>query len=182
MDAGDALGIVRDLRGPSASSPVRYATVISVPAPGRAVIRPSNAVATDGSQDLSAASLIGSALRVGAVVRIDVWRGDVLILGAVGVDDYPGQPYAQALVTGIAPLAAASAGTVTISWPAGRFSVPPGCIPAITGGSTRCYCMVTANSTSSVTVTVVERDLADITANVNVAVHGIQMTSTNATG
>lgn len=72
-----------------APAPIRYATVISTsPLAGTAVVRPSNATATDGSQDLTANLMSPTLPQVGAVVRIDVNQGDVLVLGTVGPDTF----------------------------------------------------------------------------------------------
>jgi hypothetical protein len=90
--------------------------------------------------------------------------------------------HAQAFVTGTARLSNANSATITITWPAGRFSVAPGCGPSIRT-TTALYTIASCIATSSsVTVTVRRIDGAMVTASIAVGVIGIQMTPTSGTG
>lgn len=179
-DAGATLG--RELRRPRIQVPTRYATVISVtPATGTATVRPSTASLTDGSQDIPAKYLSATAPAVGALVRLEVYQGDVLIIGAVGVDDYPGQPFAQAVgQQSITCTAALNSGLVAITFPAGRFTVAPRVVATVEDTTVGAWAVASSITNLGANLTLHLR--ASGTSTRAVTWHALQMTSTTANG
>jgi hypothetical protein len=172
----------RELRQERRQNPVRFATVVSVDlGTGVATVRPSTASATDGSQDIPARYL-SAAPAVGAVVRLEVYQGDVLILGAVGVDDYPGQPFAYAAGQVTVTVSGGSvSGTQAVAFPAGRFTVAP--LVVISGSGTTSFVGSTSGvSTSGFTATARHMDNTTGGGSPVLTWHAIQMTSTTAAG
>ena len=166
------------------AAPIRYAVVISTnPSVGTVVVRPSNATATDGSQDITARFLMNVPPGVGTVVRIEVSQGDVLVLGSPGLDAYPADPFAVSAGQINVVITAATQGSAAVSFPAGRFTQPP----IVTFGvdnaasavvfSTR---MSGAPTTSGFTAVVNASSAVSITY--PVAWIAVQMTSTTAAG
>lgn len=180
-DLGAILG--RELRRPRVQMPTRYATVISVsPSTGTATVRPSTASATDGSQDIAAKYLSATAPAVGANVRLEVYQGDVLIVGAVGVDDYPAQPYAVAADAKTVTVTAAASATLAVSFlDADRFTVAP--IVTLTAVGTSFWVPFASGITATgFTITVRHIDGTVTTASPTVHYVATQMTSTTAAG
>lgn len=181
-----ATRLAAELATPRAVTLVRYATVISTaPAAGTAVVRPSHATATDGSQDITARYLMPSAPLVGAAVRIEAHQGDVIILGAPAVDTLPATPFAMASGFVTVTLTAATTATNTGTYPTGRFTVAP--LVQLTklsaaGAAALLIPMMTANSPTGLTVGL--WDAASVARTVAVNVHwtAVQMTSTSAAG
>jgi hypothetical protein len=187
---GDTKALVEQLITPSVAVPIRYATVISVnAAAGTCAVRPSNATAADGTQDVTAHYLTPTTPGVGAVVRIEAYKGDVLIVGAPAVDAFPGIPFAMAAGTGtwtVTSLAAtAGAAAATITFPAGRFTQTPRVSVAQTSlpGSTGDVWLKPNSVTSSgFTLYVYNGYSVSITAGANFDWIAVQMTSTSGSG
>lgn len=181
LDAAVDLG--RALASPRMVVPIRYATVVSVDqANGRATIRPSTASTSDGSQDVLAAYLTPVAPAVGAVVRCEVYQGDLLILGAVGVDDYPGAPFAEAAGQVTVTVANGSiSGTQAVSFPAGRFTIAP--LVTVTGAGTTIFVgSASGVTTSGCTINARHIDAGTPGGSPVMTWHAKQMTSTSAAG
>ena len=176
------------LKEPRLATPIRYATVISVQnTAGTVTVRPSNATATDGSQDIVARFLTPVPPGVGTYVRIEVFKGDVVVLGAPGVDDFPATPFAMAsgqvtiAAPGAVPGASTTISTGSTTFPTGRFSQAPHVTATVqTTGSVPQVALVSLITTSGFTATLYQ--IAGVaTANV---IHwvAVQMDSTTATG
>jgi hypothetical protein len=123
---------------------------------------------------------------MGAVVRIEVFQGDVVILGAPGVDDFPGTPFAMAAGSTTISLAAVAFNSVAISFPAGRFSQPP--IVTVTksgvpAGEQKLIPVSTTITTSGCSLRVDSGDGTAVTVT-GLGLHwvAVQMISTNAAG
>lgn len=93
-------------------------------------------------------------------------------------------PFAMAAGSGTITITAATSGSVTLTYPTGRFSVAPIVTVANLGGSgsSQVYLGVTANSASSVTITAYQRDNATVTATITVHYHAVQMNTGAANG
>jgi len=90
--------LARAVKPAKIHGPVRYGVVQSVDAvDGTVVVRPSTAAATDGSEDVVARMLEGGWPRVGDLARLDVYQGDVIVIGIVG---NPRPPRAAVYQTG----------------------------------------------------------------------------------
>jgi len=188
MDLNVTRRLASEITPPKIAAPVRYATVISVQnTAGTATVRPSNATATDGSQDIAARFLTPVPPGIGAYVRIEVFRGDVVILGAPGVDDFPAAPFAMAsgqvtiAAPGAVPGASTTITTGSTTFPTGRFSQAPHVTATVqTTGSVPQVALVSLITSSGFTATLYQI-AGTATANV---IHwtAVQMDSTNATG
>jgi len=180
----DVAGLAGMIAPTSIAIPIRWATVISVtPATARAVVRPSHATATDGSQDITTAYLSPVAPGVGAVVRLDTYQGDVLIVGSPTLDAYPASPFAMSAGRVSVSLAAATQGTALVTFPAGRFLFAP--VVAFgfddPGSSTVSEVRMAATVTTTGFTCVVNAASA-VTATYNVGWIAVQMTSLSAAG
>jgi hypothetical protein len=171
---------------PRTPTPVRWAVVISVsPTTAKAVVRPSNATATDGSQDVTAAYLMASAPAVGALVRIEAYQGDVVILGSPAVDAFPGSPFAMSAGSALVSIAAAATGNVNVTFPAGRFTQAPIVTTNIGAGasSSKLANRAVSVTTSGANLQVYTGDGTAVTVtNLPIYFIAVQMTSTNASG
>jgi hypothetical protein len=167
---------------PSIAVPIRYAVVISVtPTTAKAVVRPSNATATDGSQDITAAYLMAGAPAVGALVRIEVYKGDVIIIGSPSVDSEPGTPFATSGGVVSVTATASTSGAASVTFPTGRFTVAP--ILTLTAtGTTIWVPFVSALTSTGCTVTIRHIDNTALTATISVQWAALQMTSSTAAG
>lgn len=180
----NAKRLARQLAPKRVVLPVRYGVVQSVnSAAGTLVLRPSNAVATDGSEDVTARCLAPVMPAVGAVVRFDVYQGDVLVLGSPTLDGYPGLPFAQASGSFTMSISASTQGTVTgIALPSGRFTVAPNIFLQSLQTAAAYSVAVTGRSSTAFDVLARHVDATSTTTTFTILWAAVQMTSTSAGG
>lgn len=175
--------LARTLRRPQILVPVRYGVVISTdPGTGTIVLRPSTALETDGTQDLTARYITPVAPAVGTVVRFDVVQGDVLVLGSPTLDAYPATPYAVAAGNAPVAVSASPTGSLAVTLPTGRFSVAPIVVVSARDGTFVWVATASGISATGFTANVRHVDNVNATGTVNVQWHAIQMNSTTAAG